>query len=54
MATVYFYEKRGCINNARQKKLLAVAGHRVIARNVLAEPWQKERSRVFFGGEPVH
>jgi nitrogenase-associated protein len=54
VATVYFYEKPGCINNTRQKKLLAAAGHQVIARNLLTEPWQKERLRAFFGGEPVH
>ena len=26
----------------------------MIARNLLTEPWQKERLRAFFGGEPVH
>ncbi len=54
MATVYFYEKPGCINNTRQKKLLTAAGHQVIAKNLLTEPWQKERLRAFFGSEPVH
>lgn len=49
MATVYFYEKPGCINNTRQKKLLAAAGHQVVALNILAEPWQKDRLRAFFG-----
>ncbi|MFI3156468.1 MAG: ArsC/Spx/MgsR family protein [Methylococcaceae bacterium] len=49
MATVYFYEKPGCINNTRQKKLLAVAGHQVVALNLLTEPWQKDRLRAFFG-----
>jgi nitrogenase-associated protein len=49
MATVTFYEKPGCINNTRQKKLLAVAGHQVVALNILTEPWQKDRLRTFFG-----
>ena len=49
MATVYFYEKPGCINNTRQKKLLAAAGHQVVALNLLTEPWQADRLRTFFG-----
>jgi nitrogenase-associated protein len=49
MATVYFYEKPGCINNTRQKKLLAAAGHQVVALNLLTEPWQEDRLRAFFG-----
>lgn len=49
MATIYFYEKSGCINNTRQKKLLAAAGHQVVALNLLTEPWQKDRLRTFFG-----
>ncbi|MFZ2406421.1 MAG: ArsC/Spx/MgsR family protein [Methylobacter sp.] len=53
MATVYFYEKPGCINNTRQKKLLAAAGHQVVALNLLTEPWQKDRLRVFFGNSAV-
>lgn len=54
MTTVYFYEKPGCINNTRQKKLLTAAGHQVIERNLLTEPWQKQQLRSFFGSEPVH
>ena len=49
MATVTFYEKPGCINNTRQKKLLAAAGHQVVARNLLTEAWQADRLRTFFG-----
>ncbi len=49
MATVYFYEKPGCINNTRQKKLLVAAGHQVVELNILTEPWQKDRLRAFFG-----
>lgn len=53
MATVYFYEKPGCINNTRQKQLLAAAGHQVVALNLLTEPWQKDRLRTFFGNLAV-
>lgn len=53
MATVNFYEKPGCINNTRQKKLLAAAGHQVIAKNLLTEGWQPERLRAFFGALAV-
>jgi nitrogenase-associated protein len=49
MATVLFYEKPGCSNNTRQKKLLAAAGHQVVAKNLLTEAWQPERLRAFFG-----
>ena len=53
MATITFYEKPGCSNNTRQKKLLAAAGHQVVARNILTEAWQAERLRAFFGALPV-
>ena len=53
MATVTFYEKPGCINNARQKKLLAAAGHQVVARNLLTEVWQPVHLRAFFGALAV-
>jgi nitrogenase-associated protein len=53
MATVTFYEKPGCSNNTRQKKLLAAAGHQIVARNILTEAWQAERLRAFFGASPV-
>ena len=49
MATVTFYEKPGCANNTRQKKLLAAAGHQVIAKDLLTEKWTTTRLRPFFG-----
>ena len=49
MAIVHFYEKPGCINNTRQKALLAAAGHTVQAKNLLTEKWTAERLRAFFG-----
>jgi len=53
MATVAFFEKPGCANNARQKLWLANAGHQVDARSLLDEPWTRERLLAFFGDRPV-
>lgn len=53
MTTITFYEKPGCGNNTKQKALLAAAGHEVIARNLLTEPWTEERLLAFFGERPV-
>lgn len=53
MPTVIFYEKPGCINNTKQKALLAAAGHTVDARNLLTEPWTPESLRRFFGDRPL-
>jgi len=53
MATVIFYEKPGCAGNARQKRLLAEAGHTVVTRDLLSEPWTTESLRPFFGDRPV-
>jgi nitrogenase-associated protein len=53
MATVVFFEKPGCANNARQKLWLANAGHGVDARSLLEEPWTRERLLAFFGDRPV-
>ncbi|CAG0950696.1 hypothetical protein MTYP_00174 [Methylophilaceae bacterium] len=53
MAIVTFYEKPGCANNSRQKAMLAAAGHTVQAKNLLIEPWTKERLLSFFGNRQV-
>jgi nitrogenase-associated protein len=53
VTTVIFYEKPGCANNTRQKKLLETAGHEVIARSLLTEAWTREQLRSFFGDLPV-
>lgn len=52
-ADVVFYEKPGCVGNARQKQRLARLGHRLVVRDLLAEPWSAERLRPFFAGLPV-
>lgn len=53
VSEVLFFEKPGCINNTRQKNLLELAGHVVVARNLLDEPWTAESLRPFFGDLPV-
>lgn len=53
MTEVVFYEKRGCVNNARQKALLQALGHEVRARDLLTEAWTTTRLAAFFVGRPV-
>lgn len=53
MTKVIFYEKPGCINNAKQKALLWAAGHEVEAFNLLKTPWTVSTLRPFFGNLPV-
>ncbi|EGV18217.1 ArsC/Spx/MgsR family protein [Thiocapsa marina] len=53
MSSVLFYEKPGCMSNAKQKALLTSLGHRLTVRNLLAERWTDERLRPFFGDLPM-
>ncbi|EDX87746.1 nitrogenase-associated protein [Synechococcus sp. PCC 7335] len=53
MAAVDFYEKPGCIGNAKQKRFLWNAGHVLTVHNLLTEPWTPETLRPFFGDLPV-
>jgi len=53
MSTVVFYEKPGCATNASQKLMLARAGHTVVAKSLLTEPWTAERLYAFFAGTAV-
>lgn len=52
MATVIFYEKPGCVNNTRQKKILENSGHKVISINLLKESWTTAKLRMFLQGLP--
>jgi nitrogenase-associated protein len=49
MARLTFWEKPGCGGNARQKAVLAAAGHALAVRSLLAEPWTAERLLQFLG-----
>jgi nitrogenase-associated protein len=53
MATIQFYQKPGCATNARQKRMLEAAGHTVIAKSLITEPWTADALRSFFGSMPV-
>lgn len=53
MAMIVFYEKPGCMNNTRQKQLLAKSGHDVVALDIRAQGWSPDMLRPFFAGLPV-
>ena len=48
MAEILFYEKPGCINNTKQKKLLQSAGHNVVAVDLLSHNWTEQALLEFF------
>lgn len=53
MTEVEFFEKPGCINNTKQKRLLMNAGHHVIERNLLKHEWVAEELKEYFGSLPI-
>lgn len=53
MSCIVFYEKPGCATNRLQKQLLRSAGLKLEVRDLLSEPWTRERLRPFFGERPV-
>lgn len=53
MAQVIFYERTGCINNAKQKALLWASGHEVLAYNIFDTSWTAAKLRPFFGDRPI-
>ena len=53
MAKIIFYEKTGCINNTKQKEILALAGHEVEAINLLHYEWSAEKLDEFFAELPA-
>jgi len=53
MATILFYEKPGCMNNARQKTILKRSGHSVEAINLLEYPWTKKELEKYLGETSV-
>jgi nitrogenase-associated protein len=53
MATVTFFEKTGCVGNARQKALLLASGHRVEARDLRHTAWTNSQLLDFLAGLPV-
>ncbi len=55
MTIVHFYEKPGCLTNAKQKRWLVSAGLLLVVHDLLQEPWQENRKKLrdFFGTMPV-
>lgn len=51
---IHFYEKPGCINNTKQKRLLELHGHRVEAHSLLDQHWNAATLRLFFDYMPVN
>ena len=50
---IVFYEKPGCLSNARQKELLRAQGCRLEVRDLLSESWTARNLRRFFGTRSV-
>ena len=53
MMRINFYEKPGCINNTKQKKILRNAGFEVIEHNLLTEKWTASHLLSFFASKKV-
>jgi nitrogenase-associated protein len=53
MPKIVFYEKPGCINGGKQKAILEAAGHSLECKNILTEPWTKERLLAFCADKPA-
>jgi nitrogenase-associated protein len=50
---IAFWEKPGCMGNARQKALLATGGHEIEARSLPDHAWTREELAPFFEGLAV-
>ena len=53
MAKIDFYEKPGCFNNTKQRKMLEMYGHEVEVFSLLTHSWTETSLRAFFGNMPV-
>lgn len=53
MTCIVFYEKPGCGGNARQRAALEAAGHTLLRRNLLTEPWTHETLLQYLAPLPV-
>lgn len=51
MADILFFEKPGCINNEKQKKILLAAGHTLQCVDILKYPWNFDRLLPFIKGK---
>jgi nitrogenase-associated protein len=53
MAIIDFYEKPGCINNTKQRKMLEMYGHQVSLYSIISNNWDTATLRTYFGNMPV-
>lgn len=53
MTEIIFFEKPGCINNTKQKKILTNAGHTLVAMNILIYDWNKDTLLNYFSSLPI-
>jgi nitrogenase-associated protein len=53
VSAIVFYEKPGCIGNARQKQLLVSLGHRLEVRDLLRTAWDGDDLASYFDGMPA-
>lgn len=51
---IHFYEKPGCINNTRQKKMLRDKGYRLRCFNLFDQSWTPANLIVFLEQRPVY
>lgn len=51
MADILFFEKPGCINGEKQKKILHEAGHVLTCSNILEYPWTREELLLYVEGK---
>ncbi len=51
MACIQFFEKPGCINGEKQKRILIEAGNVLECVNILEHPWTREELAPFFAGK---
>ena len=54
MAKITFFEKTGCINNTKQKKILETGGHELESISILDYPWTTRELLQFVNGREVH
>lgn len=53
MADILFFEKPGCINGEKQKRILAEAGHNLHCVDILSHSWSREKLLPFVAGKEV-
>lgn len=53
MKLIIFYEKPGCVTNARQKKSLEHDGHMLIVKSLLDHGMSQEELLTYLEGRPV-